>query len=193
MIEKEKYNSDFHEEEFKDIIKELKSLPDIPLPQDFESKLKNRIALSNQKKSSINLAFSNYYKYLVFGGSFIIVVCIVLFSIFIFNGTHKVNQFKGTIDSTEYQGNKVIIVPPTETPVEGSSKKPIEKITTKKDYKSKEKLEEYFENKPTESSDKSDQIAPSIKLFSAPGSEKSILIDSLKKDTSKNHKIKPKK
>jgi hypothetical protein len=190
MIRKEKINPDINEEEFNDIIKELKSLPDIPLPQDFESKLRNRIALSNQKKSSSNLAFGNYYKYLVYGGSFIVVVCIVLFFVFIFNGTHNIDQFKGTIDSTEYQGKKIIIIPPTETTVEGTSKKPIEKITSKKDYKSKEKLEEYFENKPKESLDKSNQIAPAIKIFSAPGTEKTFIVDTLKKDSIKNKKNK---
>jgi hypothetical protein len=179
------------EDEFADVIKKLKSLPDTPLPSDFETKLLNRIAISNQEKHRLNFSNGNYSRFLIFGGSFVIVVFLVVLSIFIYNGNHNINKFKGNIDSTEYKGNNVIIIPPVETQIEGVGKKPAEKIIKpNNEYKSTEKIEEYFKEKTENASKQLNTIAPLNKILSSPAIKKGLNIDTLKKDSTKDQKNK---
>jgi len=152
-------------DDFDNQIKELRQLPNIKLPDDFDSKLRNRIALQNEKKKSSGISFFPFSKPLVYGSSFLVVICISVLAILFMKNENKDSLNITPVDSTEFEGKKVIIIPPTESMIEGDSKKSIEKITVQKDKKDKKQdVEEYFK---TESDSKA-ASNPALAPLSAP-------------------------
>lgn len=148
-------------DDFDNPIKELRQLPNIKLPNDFDSKLRNRIALQNEKKKSSAISFFSFSKPLVYGSSFIVVICISVLAILFMKNENKDSLNIPTVDSTEFEGKKVIIIPPTETMIEGDSKKSIEKITVQKEKKDKkEDVEEYFKTESDSKAASNPVLAP---------------------------------
>lgn len=188
---KEDKNNSFYESnnEIADVSKKLKSLPDIPLPSDFEIKLRNKIAASNQKKYRGVYYHNNVSKLLVYSGSLIAIIFIVIISFFVFNGTHNFGTVNSTVDSVDYQGKQVIIIPPTENQLEATGKKPLEKIASPKENKKSDKIiREYFQVDNEESTKKSEKAAPLNNILNPNKVEKGFRVDTIKKDTTNKNK-----
>jgi hypothetical protein len=145
MNNEEENNGRNAEDEITKVIEDLKSLPEVQLPSDFDRILKNKITDKNQKTKKSLFPYFPYSKVLVFGGSFVVVLCLVIFSVIFFKGLNEPIIKNVSIDSTYYENKKVVIIPPTENMTEGSSNKTIEKITDKKVKRVNDKqLREYF-------------------------------------------------
>jgi len=183
-----KYKND-SEHEFHDVIKELKSLPLVKLPSDFDRELRDKIALYNMNKKKPFFSYESYSKALVFGGSFIVVICLVIFSVTIFRNTNEPVINGVAIDSASYGGKKVVVIPPTEnTSVQGAVDNTIEKKSLKREKAiSPQEMKEYF------GEEKADAAAPSVRsnTFLAPSANKksmemdrSINVDTLRKKDS---------
>jgi hypothetical protein len=111
MNKKTKY--EIEEEEFKSLTNDLKSLPPIKIPSDFDTKLRNKIALRNTKKENKFFSYLHYQKWPIYGFSICIVVCLVVFSIMLFNKQSSFN----TIDKQTFMHdeNKVTAITPLNT------------------------------------------------------------------------------
>lgn len=181
MNNKEVNNFENPDDGLKDLIEELKNLPEMKLPPDFDGRLKTRIALDNEKKQKKITPYTSYSKYLVYSGSFIIVLCLAVLSVIIFRSGKEPVIKNAAIDSTYYHDKKVIIIPPPENLIEGSSKKTIEKITGQKDNKSdKKQIQEYFE---TEKSPET--VSPEKFATPLSGPKTMMMSKEIKKDSSK--------
>jgi hypothetical protein len=197
MDNKEVKNIRSVEDDSKKLIEELKTLPAVKLPSDFDRKLKDKIARGNLKKQKTAFSYSTYSKALVYGGSFIVVICLVIFSFTIFRNTNE-PIIKGTsFDSVYYGEKKVVVIPPTDNTSEGSVEKPIDKIIRKKDKPvNSEDLKQYFGDEKTEKSSRSVQSLNSLAPSSGRKSmemDRSINVDTLRKKDSLKRILEKKK
>jgi hypothetical protein len=197
MDNKEVKNIKNVEDDSKKLIEELKTLPAVKLPSDFDRKLKDKIALGNLQNQKTVFSYSSYSKALVYGGSFIVVICLVIFSVTIFRNTNE-PIIKGTLtDSVYYGDKKVTVIPPTDNTSEGSVEKPIDKITRKKDKPAiNQDLKQYFGDEKTEKSSKSVQSLNSLAPTTGHKSmemDRSINVDTLRKKDSLKRILEKKK
>lgn len=80
-------NQNNHDDEVSKLINNLRKLPDVKLPSDFDRKLKDRIALENQKGTKGMAWYSNFSKSMILGGSLAVVACLVVISVILSNRT----------------------------------------------------------------------------------------------------------
>ena len=188
MNNKEVKNIKSSEEDFEKLVSELKTLPNVELPAHFDRELKDKIAQNNLRKQTNIFSYSSYSKALVFGGSFIVVICLVLFSVSIFRDSKEPVIKETSVDSAYYGDKKVVVIPPTDNTFEGSVQKPMEKITRKKDKSiNREEFKEYFGEEKNEKSpvsvqsSKSFAPAPALKSMEM---DRNINVDTLRKKDS---------
>ena len=116
------------------------------IPSAFDAKLRNKIALRNSKRGNNFFSYSNSQRWLIYGFSSCIVLCIIILSITLINKQGSLNDNSTFI----YEGNKVTIIPPT-TNDATSSVGNTGIGTIKNDSISPEKKEEYFTPFPIDS------------------------------------------
>jgi len=106
-------------EEVESLVNDLKSLPSVKIPTDFEAKLRNKIAQKNNtNRQSKFFSFSNSQRVMIYGLSTCIVICIFIVFITSMNGPNSIN----TLDDQTFthEGNKVTVIPPPNNEATGS-------------------------------------------------------------------------
>ena len=136
--------NEIKEDEIKSLVDDLKSLPSVKIPSDFDAKLRNKIALRNAKRENKFFSYSDYQRWLIYGFSGCIVLCIIILSITLIN---KQSSFNTDNPTFIYEGNKVTVIPPP-TNDATSSIGNTGIGTTKNNSISPEKKEEYFAIQP---------------------------------------------
>jgi hypothetical protein len=136
------------------IIQELKYLPKVGIPSDFEDRLEQRISRINKEKPTgiIERIFfpvsESRPRILVYSTVVVIIICCVFLSYLILRNMNitTINE-STTIDSTTYEGKKVIIIPPTTQPEsDQTAQQPLKKLIEpdRKEKSDKQDLYKYF-------------------------------------------------
>lgn len=104
-----KLKNEIKEEQIKSLVNDLKSLPSIKIPSDFDDKLHNKIKFNNAKNESRSFLYSKYQKWLAYGFSICIVFCLSILILILINKQSPFNNLDNTFINNS---KKVVITPP---------------------------------------------------------------------------------